>query len=396
MAHNVEPRLTSIDATTLTPLVRQALGSKTAEVTDWRIEQIHRGVGAHSGAASTVHRLGGRARDHGDDLDWSLILKSLRPQGTGLRRSDWNYWRREVEVYQSGWLDDLPGGLTAPRCLGIEEKTDGPCWIWMEEVADHFASVDDRGPKWPIRHYGVVARHLGQFSGAYLTGHPKPEASWLSKGFLRGGVAHAAPAAALLDEVDHHPLARRALPPDVVEIFRDIWAEREAYLSALDAMPQTLCHYDFFHGNLFTRYPAGDSEEIVVIDWALVGFGPLGVDLFPLWGHGLRKVEPSEAGQFDDIVLQGYLKGLRDVGWEGDLQQVRLARGLYIPLILLIYWPGQRVPPFFDESLHPWLEQIMGWSIEEEADHFAGMIGVFRDPRAWTVIEDVREQLGLA
>jgi hypothetical protein len=375
-----------IDRATLTPLVRQALGSQTVEVAEWRIEQIHRGVGAHSAAASTIHRIAGVARDHDAELDWCLILKSLRPQGKGLQSSDWDYWRREVDVYQSGWLDELPGGLVTPQCFGIEESSDGTCWIWMEEVRD------DVGQDWPLEHYGVVARHLGRFNGAYVAGYATPSFPWLSTGFLRGAVASAEPAVELLDQVDGHPLARRALPPDVVEMFKRLWAEREELLTALDAMPQSICHYDAMHANMFTRHTADRGEEIVVIDWALVGYGAVGIDLMPLWAHGLGRVGQPRAQQLDETVLRGYVKGLCDAGWEGDLGQVRLACGIHAAINILMYWLGQRVPPFFDDRLHAWVEQTFGSSIEEEADYFPVLPRAFR---RWDLIDAARELLGL-
>jgi hypothetical protein len=30
---------------------------------------------------------------------------------------------------QSGLLDDLPGGIAAPRCFALEERADESCWL---------------------------------------------------------------------------------------------------------------------------------------------------------------------------------------------------------------------------------------------------------------------------
>jgi hypothetical protein len=38
-------QLQSIDSATLTPLVRQALGSETVEVIDWDYQELHGGAG---------------------------------------------------------------------------------------------------------------------------------------------------------------------------------------------------------------------------------------------------------------------------------------------------------------------------------------------------------------
>ena len=173
--HDSNTPLGSIDSAMLRPLVRQALDCETAEVTDWDIQQIHGGSGYGTAGGSFIHRVSGQARDHGDTAEWSLILKVLSPPTDPVQPTDFNYWRREAHALESGLLNELPGGLTAPRCFGVVDQPGGECWIWMEDVADLFGSVEDTGVEWPLEHYGVVARHLGQFNGAYLTGEkPMP------------------------------------------------------------------------------------------------------------------------------------------------------------------------------------------------------------------------------
>jgi len=44
-----------------------------------------------------------------------LILKVLQARPDE-QPSDSHYWKREAEVYRSGWLPQLSGGLVAPRC----------------------------------------------------------------------------------------------------------------------------------------------------------------------------------------------------------------------------------------------------------------------------------------
>jgi hypothetical protein len=126
------PQLAAIDLVALTPIVQGALNSDTVELASWDCEQLPGGVGA----GTAVHRFAGQARDQGQAVSWSLILKVLHPQVYGDDLSAWNYYRREADAYQSGWLDDLPGGLAAPRSFGTAEHPDGTCWIWLEDVTD--------------------------------------------------------------------------------------------------------------------------------------------------------------------------------------------------------------------------------------------------------------------
>ena len=121
---SVPHSLQSIDNATLTPLVREALGSDTVEVVDWKAEQHH-----VSATRARIFRMSGSARDQGQEVPWSLILKiapvvddRVDPPGT-------HYWKREALAYESGLLEDLPGGIAAPRCLDVVEQPGGEFWL---------------------------------------------------------------------------------------------------------------------------------------------------------------------------------------------------------------------------------------------------------------------------
>jgi hypothetical protein len=311
-----------IDTATLTPLVRQALGSETVEVKGWDTEQIYGGAGYGSAGGSAIHRVSGHGSDQGKKVEWSLVLKVLYPPADRGQPSDWDYWRREADAYQSGLLDDLPGGLAAPRCFGIVDRPDGGCWIWMEDVKD------DIGLKWPLEHYGVVARHLGQLGGAYLTELPIPSCPWLSRRWIRDEIARNAPAMAQLISSREHPLVRRVFSPVAADRLLRWWTQREKLLDALDRLPQTLCHFDAFRRNLFARRTRDGAWQTVAIDWAGAGTGPIGWDIRILIESTLvwEDVDPAEVEELDRVVLEGYLAGLRDAGWAGDPRLVRFGQ----------------------------------------------------------------------
>ena len=120
--------LAAIDQATLAPLVRNALNSETVEVVKWEFEQLHGGIAA----GTSVYRFSGTGRDQGRTIPWSLILKMLRSEGGSADISAWDYYKREADAYQSGLLDELPGGLAAPRCFGVLDRPDGTCcWMWL-------------------------------------------------------------------------------------------------------------------------------------------------------------------------------------------------------------------------------------------------------------------------
>ena len=344
-------RLAAVDEATLAPLVRRALGSETVEVIDWACEQLHGGIGV----GTAIFRFAGQGRDGGKAAPWSLILKTLCPGEDNTPISAWNYYKREADVFRSGLLDDLPGGLAAPRCFGVVDHADSTCWMWLEEIRDRFDTP------WPLEQFGFAARHLGQFNGAFLVDRPLPDRSWLSADWLRGYVENSAPAMELLRDTQALPWGRRWLPEEDCDRFFRLWDERGLYLDALDRLPQTICHFDIFSRNLFARTTADGDDETVVIDWAFVGRGPVGADLSPLvWmsltlgGVGLDKAQALK-----EIVMEGYLEGLRQAGWQGDPQQVRL--GYTAACVRFLFPEIERwLALIRDESLHPALEQSIG------------------------------------
>jgi len=121
----LEARLSAIDQTTLTPLVRNALGSERIEVINWDYKQLHGGLSL----GTAIYRFSGQGRDQHLTMPWSLILKILWPEGGSTEISAWNYYKREADAYQSGWLDRPMGGLAAPQCYGVVEYPDGACWL---------------------------------------------------------------------------------------------------------------------------------------------------------------------------------------------------------------------------------------------------------------------------
>jgi hypothetical protein len=243
--------------------------------------------------------------------------------------------------------------------------------MWLEEVAEEI------GPHWPWEHYGVVARHVGQFNGAYLAGRPLPQWPWLSSNWIRQYVESSAPAMEPLRNVQATRWGRRWLPEEDADQFFRLWEERELYLGALDRLPRTICHFDLFSRNLFARKTADGDDQTVVIDWAYVGPGPIGADANPLvWFTAVAEFAMDKMQELEEIVLEGYLQGLREVGWQGDPRQVRLgylAAGVHYVICEIDRW----LELILDESLHAEAEQTYGMPIGELFDYVAAQRPLF-------------------
>ena len=369
MGDTINLQLQDIDGTVLTPLVQHYMNREVAEILHWQYKPLVGGVELES----SLYRFTGEAKVKGETLQWTLILKIIQSPADGNGDPlSFRYWKREALAYQSGVLNNLPGGITAPQCFATEEKTNGAYWIWMEDIQDEIEN------SWPLEQYGIVARLLGRFNGAYLSGMPIPDQPWVTRQWLRKYLDHAAPAVDRLMHSMEHPLILRCLPGITAEFIQRIWNERLEILDILEHLPQTFCHQDAFRRNLFFRHTPDKWPEVVAVDWSYSGVAAVGEEIAPLVHASLEfgAVPKEDAFRLEQIVLEGYMDGLREVGWQGNPDTIRFsyAATVYWRYVLGAF-AGEMVSWMLDEQYHAAIEQAMGMSMEQLADDTAKSIG---------------------
>ena len=295
---------------------------------------------AFNPATSGLFRVGGLASCRGAVRPWSCILKiaNTPPEPSG--PADWNWWRRETLAYRLGLLDRLPASIRAPRCFAALEPP-GASWLFLEEIHDAAPG------RWSATQHARAARHLGQLNGAFVG--RVPHQRWLNRRFLSRVAEGRDQWLPFLraTSVRRHPLFRRAFPrspePDVTRLYRDAGP----LLDALDALPQTLCHFDAYRSNLFASH---DPRTTIAIDWSFIGAGAVGTDLGQLVANNLMwLLAPRDPL---GTAFTPYLRGLRQGGHHhGPAAEVRFAyvasaalRGaLALPLLLsLLVTPASR------------------------------------------------------
>ena len=178
------------------------------------------------------------------------------------------YWRRAADVVTARLALTSPG-LRAPTLTSVEEDPEGITLVqdWVEDAANS----------------GLFSAHaLGRFAVADLGAH-----TWLVRDQLRDRVAR----------VERHggwPTLARTTVADVAD---HLWRRREPLLDELDRLTQVAQHGDPVPANLLGRV----DDDVLAIDWATVGHGPIGADLGYYMLSAREEFEP---------LLDAYLLGL--------------------------------------------------------------------------------------
>ncbi|MEZ4869357.1 MAG: phosphotransferase [Caldilineaceae bacterium] len=325
-----------LEPSRLAPLVGRLLADEKVELYDCAAQPLEGGF-----SGSLLYRVQGQANTRAGVKPWSLILKVIQPTTGSQEPWQHDYWKRELLVYQSDLLADLPGDLTAPRCLGITEQVAEEFWLWLEDLGE------DDETMWPLEHYAQVACHLGEWNGRYLVQRSLPQQTWLSStAYIQQRLALAEPGIAELPRLSQSPHFADLFPGDSLDRILRLWEDRQPLLARLEQLPHTLCHRDTFRRNLRLRQGAGGHPQTVLLDWAKTGIGLLGEELVPLLALTLRffMVDLARIAELDALIFAGYVEGLRAAGWKGDARLARFGFTALTALLMGVCEPAIKLP----------------------------------------------------
>lgn len=319
MERDLPTALRSINESKLAEVVRKSINREKFRIQGWRARKLD-GVDGNP-ARLGLYRFDGIGEDRKEWLDWSILLKVIQsPQNVEYAifvesedQTHWNYWKRELLLYQSGWLETLPEGLSAPRCYEAEQLPGNIAGMWLEDITDSF-----QGP-WPLYRYALTARHLGRLNGVYISRRELPSYPWLSFGRTREWLR----SIPWRDFPWDHPRVRQQFPSVEVNSFRTMLEESEKFLSKLNQIPQTVSHGDTFPANFRSRRSHRSQEQTVALDWALAGIEPVGDDLGPLVYGTHLNLKGYKLQDISHTLLTSYIHGLEDSGCRIDPKLVR-------------------------------------------------------------------------
>lgn len=350
MGNDLLEEFKAIDAAVLTDIVCRDQGRADLEIIDWKVEPL-----SHEKIISTtggLFRFSGSAHNKAGEIPWSVVLKCINnPAPRKQEPRGWSYWQREAMAFKSGFLEHLPPGVRAPRFYGATERDDG-VWLWLEYIQEA------TGQKWSLEFFQRTAQQLGKFQGAYLSGTPLIDHSWLSRSFLRD-VWSDSEQATWSNLMNPEKERTAWVSPIVQQRFDDrqkarvlkLIAEKQHFFEVNDNLPQVLCHYDAHRRNfMWSQSQKTGEEELIGVDWAFVGKGAIGNDLGELVGSSTYffEYEPSEAKALEEAVFDGYLAGIAEHQLDLDIRLVRLGY-----LISLAFWHGAMIPGWVAIMMSP-------------------------------------------
>lgn len=247
----------------------------------------------------------------GSPMDAHWTARDLEP-------GRWTYWCREPLAYLNELSAAYDGsGISAPGCLALDLSDRDAVLLLDWETGEP-------GEAWPASAYGAAAEALGRAQAPFLTGRRVPPFAWLSRRFLREYSSEKPVDWELLDDDDAwaHPVVRATFPAGLREAVLLVHDNRERLYQISESLPRTLCHLDFWPKNLFRRA----DGQIAVIDWSFTGDGAIGEDAGNLVPDAVfdHFVSADQMPRLEQIVFEGYLRGLRAAGWDDDPRIVQL------------------------------------------------------------------------
>ena len=267
----------------------------------WRVHQP-----ATPGAAAVVKRTG--PAHLGGDPVWAGAVDPADPQ----------WWGREAVFYRSGlaaagWTD----GCRPARCLAIDDHHDVRD-LWLEEVVD----LPLAGEDYP-RLVGALAR--------WQVHHRGVDHAWLSHDWIPTHVRRRRlDNDRTLTDVRWTRLFEAGIPLSVRDAVRRRPTDPTAIGRLLDGLPQLLTHYDFHHMNV-----GRVADDIVIIDWATVGLGPVGHDVGVLLLDQATTLRDTLPEQWERLVST-YAEALGQAGSAISIAEVE--RSVAISTVLRHGW----------------------------------------------------------
>ncbi|UUZ94789.1 aminoglycoside phosphotransferase family protein [Paenibacillus sp. P25] len=304
--------LENMDKGRIQKISSRLLQTEMGMVTDWRCDSI--GPANRNFVTGGIYRISGTSEmSKGLSHSWSFILKIVNADPNRDDPSHYNFWRREVLAYDSGYLQNLPAGITVPKCLAIDEKDDGSVWLWLEDFRHE-------PRRWEWNDYAYAAEKLGEFNTAYLLGTPLPEYPWVNRQWMRSWIKECFQYRYVPDETSRELLQSHKRVSEIIRQFRALEAAVFYWVADLEQLPRTFAHQDYYEVNMILNADLQQEGKLGLIDWQFASISGVGEDLGRFLGLAVSRgqIPMEQFDEFREHLLSAYLQGMKRAGWLGD------------------------------------------------------------------------------
>lgn len=320
-----------LDAEFLVPVLQRLFHSKNVTVHHSSVRALKPGAGNPTSLG--VYRVSGLAQIDSKDREFSVVVKHL---ANGLPMMDasapdyWNYFKREIDFFESTLVSHIPAALGAPRYLGQTSLADNSVLFWNQDLGDL------SGANWNWDLCVTATRLAAELnSGAVPTLEDFP---WLSAGPQEWWLANKD---LLMTNIDAE-LRHQAGSTSEFALYWPYTERLSEMLSAIRGARQVFVHGDFNLNNLVPG--SSEATPIVALDWQLCGLAPVGYDVAAVFNTiqelGLGKGTREEL----DILCKAYVERFNALNSQPTtLAEVRLNVSLsgFIIVFIMGYWVSQ-------------------------------------------------------
>lgn len=232
-------------------------------------------------------------------------------------------WQIEPLIYRSDLGDRLPQGLTMATAFAVFDIDDSSAAIWLRDV-DVVPGV------WDVERFRHAAYLLGRLAAsdavrqhAGIAGERR-----VVRDYVDGRVA-AQLVPAINSDIWEHPLVAATFDDSLRARLIGIVDALPQIVDELEAMPVATCHGDACSRNLLVEH---GSADLVLIDFAFWGSGPIGFDLAQLLIGEVQTGEraASELPELERACLPAYVDGLRAEGCDVPLEVIERSHALHM------------------------------------------------------------------
>lgn len=304
----------------ITPVLQRIFGS---DVAPRAYEIVALKPGAGNPTSLGVYRVSGTAHVADTFESFSLVVKHLadgQPILDASSPSNWNYWLREIEFFESPLTSLIPSSIGFPKYLGQSRLADGTALFWNEDLGD----LTKTQWTWSdcLRAAELVAE-LNSTDAAAVA-----EYEWLNRSQVQGWAdlhdswgSFDAVYPLLVESATQSSAGQATM--DLIEPFLDHKNGRIADI--LRVGRHSFVHGDFNLNNLVCQISGGFS--LIALDWQLCGTARLGTEVVAIFNTAVEhKVVDVDALKFNEIC-EVYAAKLNELNPENQVQvdEIRLA-----------------------------------------------------------------------